>query len=220
MECFVLVLVLWVFSVCLHEYGHAKVAQLGGDYTVEDKGYLSMNPIHYANPFVSFVIPMAFLLMGGIALPGGAVYIDCSLLRSTGWKVAVALAGPGMNLLLAILLALSLDFFFVPRFPYHVVTYSLAFALQLQISSILFNLIPIPSFDGFNAIAPLLNPDLENVAYSGVGNYGTIILYIAFSTVPALSHGFWTLVAGITGLMGVDPALGLRGLEHFEFWRG
>ena len=86
MECFVLVLVLWVFSVCLHEYGHAKVAQLGGDYTVEDKGYLSMNPIHYANPFVSFVIPMAFLLMGGIALPGGAGTIPLGFIADVAVK--------------------------------------------------------------------------------------------------------------------------------------
>jgi len=36
---FVLVLVLWVFSLCLHEYAHARVALQGGDTSVIDKGY-------------------------------------------------------------------------------------------------------------------------------------------------------------------------------------
>src|SRR5271169_5135477 len=106
MACFLLVVVVWVFSVFLHEYGHAKVAQLGGDYTVEEKGYLSMNPIHYAHPVLSFVLPMIFMMAGGIGLPGGAVYIDHRLLRSRAWETYVSLAGVTMNLILVIIVAL------------------------------------------------------------------------------------------------------------------
>jgi Zn-dependent protease len=50
MECFFIVTALWVFSVCLHEFGHAYVAYRGGDYTVRDKGYLTLNPLHYTHP--------------------------------------------------------------------------------------------------------------------------------------------------------------------------
>ena len=68
--------VLWVFSVCIHEWGHAFVAYHGGDYTVKDKGYLTLNPIHYTHPVTSILLPALFMMMGGIGLPGGAVYID------------------------------------------------------------------------------------------------------------------------------------------------
>ena len=94
MTCFLIVVVIWVFSVCLHEYGHAKVAYHGGDTTVEEKGYLSMNPVHYAHPVMSFVLPVIFVVLGGLALPGGAVYINRELLRSRGWATGVSLAGP------------------------------------------------------------------------------------------------------------------------------
>ena len=80
-ECFVIVTVLWVFSVCLHEFGHALVAYRGGDYTVREKGYLTMNPLHYTDPLFSILMPLLFLAMGGIGLPGGAVYIERQLLR-------------------------------------------------------------------------------------------------------------------------------------------
>jgi len=56
MEVFLFVTVGWVFSVCLHEFGHALVAFRGGDYTVKDKGYLTLNPIRYAHPVYSLVM--------------------------------------------------------------------------------------------------------------------------------------------------------------------
>ena len=82
MECFIVVTVLWVFSVCLHEFGHALVAYYGGDYTVRDKGYLTLNPLHYTHPLYSLLLPVLFMMLGGIGLPGGAVYIERDLLRS------------------------------------------------------------------------------------------------------------------------------------------
>ncbi|HVO69994.1 MAG TPA: Clp protease N-terminal domain-containing protein, partial [Aggregatilineaceae bacterium] len=102
---FIFVLVGWVFSVTLHEFCHALVAYLGGDYTVKDKGYLSFNPLKYAHPMLSIGLPLLFLALGGIGLPGGAVYIDRHRLKNKWWSAAVSAAGPAANLLLAILLA-------------------------------------------------------------------------------------------------------------------
>src|SRR3972149_188316 len=102
---FLVVLIGWIFSLCLHEFAHALVAYYGGDYTVKDKGYLTFNPLKYTHPVYSLLIPMLFLLMGGIGLPGGAVYIETWRLRSRRWESAVSLAGPSAHLLLATLLA-------------------------------------------------------------------------------------------------------------------
>lgn len=95
----------WIFSLTLHEFSHALVAYWGGDYTVKDKGYLSFNPLKYTHPLLSIVMPLIFLAMGGIGLPGGAVYIERHRLRSKWWGAAVSAAGPAANLLFALLLA-------------------------------------------------------------------------------------------------------------------
>ena len=107
---FIVVIVGWIFSLCLHEFSHAVVAYYGGDTSVKDKGYLTFNPLKYTHPIYSIVLPMVFLLLGGIGLPGGAVYIETWRLRSRRWEAAVSLAGPASNLLLAILLGDHFDF--------------------------------------------------------------------------------------------------------------
>ncbi len=107
---FAVVLIGWVLSLSLHEFSHSLVAYLGGDYTVREKGYLTFNPLKYTHPVYSLLLPLLFLVMGGIGLPGGAVYIETWRLRSKNWRTAVSLAGPLSNLLLAIILGLILRF--------------------------------------------------------------------------------------------------------------
>ncbi len=72
-------------SLCLHEFGHALAAYLGGDTSVRDAGYLTLNPLKYSHPLLSIIMPVLFLMMGGIGLPGGAVYINRHALRSSTW---------------------------------------------------------------------------------------------------------------------------------------
>src|SRR5881394_2617306 len=90
----------WVLSVVLHEFAHGLVAYLGGDYTIRERGGLTLNPLQYVDPVMSIFLPMVFLALGGIPLPGGATYVRTDLLRSRLWATAVAAAGPLMNLLL------------------------------------------------------------------------------------------------------------------------
>src|SRR6185369_12815032 len=72
----------WVVSLCLHEYAHALFAFRFGDHGVAIRGYLRLDPLKYANPLFSIVIPVIFMLLGGIALPGGAVLVDNAALRT------------------------------------------------------------------------------------------------------------------------------------------
>src|SRR3984893_6060226 len=62
----------WITSVCIHEFAHALVAYLGGDRSVVASGYLTLDPLRYTNVLLSLVMPVAFLLLGGIGLPSGA----------------------------------------------------------------------------------------------------------------------------------------------------
>lgn len=218
MACFLVVVVIWVFSVCLHEYGHAIVAFKGGDYTVEEKGYLSMNPIHYAHPVTSFILPVLFVMAGGLALPGGAVYINRNLLRSKSWETAVSLAGPAMNLFISIALLLLLRLFLIPHYPEHVGTFAVAFAFQLQISSIIFNLLPLPPLDGYQIIEPWLPHEVRQ-RLAPVSQYGMFILFVLFRNVDSVNYAFWHFVHLISNLCGVDPWLGFEGYRLFQFWR-
>lgn len=214
MQVFLLVTVGWVFSVCLHEFGHALVAFKGGDYTVREKGYLTLNPIHYTDPVYSLVMPLVFLFLGGIGLPGGAVYINDHLLRSKGWRTAVSLAGPAMNIVLTLLLCLPfwlgiIDDRFGP---------GLAFLIQLEISAVLFNLIPIPPLDGYRAVSPWIPEDI-NERVLAQSNVLIWVLFLAMWYVQPLNQAFWTAVYTISAVLGIDPEWARMGWWEFRFWR-
>lgn len=212
---FIIVLVGWVFSLCLHEFSHALVAYLGGDYTVRDKGYLTFNPLKYTHPVYSLLLPLLFLLMGGIGLPGGAVYIETWRLRSRLWKSAVSLAGPAANLILAIALGLLMQV--APVTPSGIWP-GLAFLAFLQISAVVLNLIPLPPFDGFGALEPYLPQEVRtNVAQ--VRGVLPLVVFFLLWYVPFVSAGFFQLVNYLASLIGVPLDLVFVGYRAFQFWQ-
>jgi Zn-dependent protease len=218
MACFIIVTVLWIFSVCLHEFGHAIVAYRGGDTTVREKGYLTFNPLKYTHPVYSLLMPVLFMMMGGIGLPGGAVYIEHDRLRSRYWETAVSLAGPAMNLLLIVLLCLPFRFGWIDISRGNVVAPSLAFLIQLEISSVLLCLLPIPPLDGFRAISPWLPRETVDrlLAHSDSFIWG---LFLILWYVPAANHGFWSVVSAAANALNIDSYLAFLGRREFQFWR-
>ncbi len=217
MEVFIVVTVLWIFSVCIHEFGHAWAAYCGGDYTVKDKGYLTLNPLHYTHPIYSIVLPVVFVMMGGIGLPGGAVYIERHLLRSKGWDTWVSLAGIAMNIIMVWIIAILFKFGVLKNDPQNMASVSLAFLMQLEVSAILLNLIPIPPLDGFQAIAPWLPVQLRDTLFQW-SQVGQMVLFVALFFVQPLNNAFWSIVFVITSFLGVDPYMGILGLQHYRFW--
>ncbi len=98
-----------VIGLALHEWAHAIVAYKGGDRSVVDKGYLTLDPRHYSDPLLSIGFPLLFLMLGGLPLPGGAVWINHAALRSRVWASAVSAAGPATTALFGALLVLIVD---------------------------------------------------------------------------------------------------------------
>jgi Zn-dependent protease len=212
---FIVVIVGWIFSLCLHEFSHSVVAYYGGDTSVKDKGYLTFNPLKYTHPIYSIVLPVVFLLLGGIGLPGGAVYIETWRLRSKRWESAVSLAGPAANLVLAILLAIILNF--LPASSSGIWP-GLAFLALMQVSALVLNLIPVPPFDGYRALGPFLNQQLR----SNIDQYGNIIMMVVFVAlwyVPFVNTFFWNVIFQISDWLHLPVLLAILGLNQFQFWR-
>lgn len=208
---FLLVMAGWIFSLCLHEFAHAVVAYQGGDTSVRDKGYFSLNPLAYTDPLNSLVWPLVFLLLGGLGLPGGAVYIDRSRLRSRGWDCAVSLAGPAAN---AILLAALLVPFWLGAAPERnagILWQAHACLCWLQVSAILFNLLPVPPLDGFSAVAAFMEP-LEAARIYALSSFFFIGLLILMMQTP-VGAGFMRVAVAVSLAVGIPLDLAQEGLD-------
>jgi Zn-dependent protease len=210
----------WIASLCIHEFGHALVAYLGGDRSVAGAGYLTLNPLRYTNATMSLVLPVLFLLLGGIALPGGAVYVNHSALRSKGWSSAVSLAGPLGTAVCWVLVAgvftvaaqargitlANLDFFGALA----ALAFFLAFALVL-------NLVPVPGLDGFGIIRPWLPYSLQ---YSAM-RYGTVAIFGVFAAlwfVAPIRDVFFNFVLSITAAVNIPSFLIGIGLHNMRLF--
>ncbi|MEZ5381749.1 MAG: site-2 protease family protein [Microthrixaceae bacterium] len=218
---FVFVTLGWVVSLCLHEFGHALVAYLGGDTAVADKGYLTLDPRLYAHPVLSLALPLLFLVMGGIGLPGGAVGISTAALRSRRWESAVSLAGPAANLIIAVLCLAPFGLGLVDQGPVASLSElnfaaALAFLGFLQVTALVLNLLPIPGLDGFGAIAPHLSSELRRTL-DPMRQFG-ILLAVAVLWLPGPNRVFFGFVRGLTEAAGADRFLSSFGYALYRFW--
>ena len=209
----------WITSVCVHEFAHALVAYLGGDLSVKDSGYLDMNPLHYTNVLLSLVMPVLFLLLGGIGLPGGAVYINRAALRSRSWDSAVSVAGPVGTLLCGLLVALP---FVIPGHGAWInqtnlnFFAALAFLGFIEAVALVLNLLPVPGLDGFGIIRPWLPYSAQGFAIQ-YGQLGILAVFAALWLVPPVGQAFFGFVFDITNLIGIDPRFIIYGQAHMRF---
>lgn len=202
----------WIFSLCLHEFSHAIVAYWGGDTSVKEKGYLTFNPLRYTDPGYSVALPLLFLLMGGMGLPGGAVYINQHRLRSRWWQTAVSAAGPTANIVMALVLTVIFGLFAGNSFDLYAgnnlvmtrridddsfVSIGIAFLIYLQVFATIFNLLPIPGLDGYGIIEPWLPAQLR-AQLNQLSKYSTLIIIGLFWYVPWFSQTTTKCVGLIT----------------------
>lgn len=210
---FILVIAGWLVSLCLHEFGHAYTAWRFGDHDVAARGYLTLNPLKYSHPLLSLGLPVLFIALGGIGLPGGAVYVRTSWMTARQ-KTLVSLAGPAANLVLGVLLLGITRVFFDPA---HGVFWSgLAFLGFLQVTAVVLNLLPIPGLDGYGALEPHLSPATQR-AVEPAKQWGFFILLILLIT-PTLNRWFFSVVFWFVDLSGVPSQLVSIGSQLTRFW--
>lgn len=152
-----------IFSLSLHEYGHAATAVALGDQTPREQGRLTLNPVVHLDLLGTILVPLACLFAGQPPM-GWAKPVQSTPYRFTRkvhMKTAVMLvaaAGPAMNFVLAVVMALALaastHFGHVPGGPR--ATALMEQALQLNVVLFLFNLLPVPPLDGSRVLSGLL----------------------------------------------------------------
>lgn len=210
---FVFVIAGWVVSLSLHEFGHAFTAWRFGDRDVEMRGYLTLNPLKYSSRMLSLALPLVFIALGGIGLPGGAVYVRTSFMTKKQ-PTLVSLAGPFANVVLAVVLLVLTRLLYDPA---HAVFWSgVAFLGFLQVTAVILNLLPIPGLDGYNALEPHLSYDTQR-ALNGFKQWGFFILLILLIA-PPLNQWFFSFVYWVFGLSGVPPYLAGIGSQFTRFW--
>lgn len=212
---FPLVLAGWLVSLCLHEFGHAIVAYHSGDRSVRAKGYLTLDLFRYTHLQYSILLPLVFLALGGIGLPGGAVYINTRALRGRLHRALVSAGGPLATLaiflvLLAILAARS-DVIGMP------LEAALAFLAFLQLTALVFNLLPVPGLDGWGVLDPWLPAKAREIGrrWAPVAPLLLVVLLL----VPPVNRAFWDGVHVLSRGTGLDVWAIWQGRGLFEFWR-
>ena len=139
----------------LHEAGHAYCADYLGDKTSRQLGRLTINPIKHLDPFGSVLLPLMLILAGSPFIFAAAkpVPVDPRNFRRPYMDFAiVALAGPMVNIILALLGAFALRFFVEQP---AILGFLSVFILINSVLAI-FNLLPIPPLDGSKIIAGFL----------------------------------------------------------------
>ncbi|MBX3098874.1 MAG: site-2 protease family protein [Salinibacterium sp.] len=210
---FVFVIASWVITLCLHEFGHAIVAYRNGDLSIAHRGYLTLDPLKYTHVMFSIVLPLIFVLLGGIGLPGGAVFVDRRALRTRFAHSAVSAAGPLMNVAVAIVLAIALAFHEATT-PFWA---AIAFLLFLQVTAAILNLLPIPGLDGYGILEPYLPRTWASQA-ARIAPFAILGLF-AILWIPALNSAFFAGINGILSLLGVPAGYVGLGYGLFQFWR-
>lgn len=171
-----------IFAVTLHEAAHGYAALRLGDDTALRAGRISLNPLNHIDPLGTILLPLLLLMTGGF-LFGYAkpVPVNFNRLRhSRRDMVLVALAGPGMNVLLAIVS--SLIFYTVDYTPHSVADWlarNLVNSLQINAVLCVFNLLPLPPLDGGRVAVGVLPAFLAR-PLARLEPYGMMILMSLF----------------------------------------
>lgn len=176
-----------LLALTVHEYAHGWAADKMGDPTARYSGRLSLNPMAHMDLFGTICL---LFFHFGWAKP---VPINTRNFRNTKWgTVAVSLAGPGANFILALISAFVVAAMekFVPANTLTQFLYTVVYmCVQLNVGLMVFNLIPIPPLDGSKVLMEFLPPKYRFKMYTMERYFSIILLALIFFNIltPLLS---------------------------------
>jgi Zn-dependent protease len=205
----------WVVSLCLHEYAHARTALHSGDVSIPEKGYLTLNPARYTHAVLSILLPLLFLIMGGIGLPGGAVFIERGRIRSRVAHSLISAAGPLTNALFAVVCMAPFWLGGGEDIPAHF-RYALGFLALLQVTAAILNILPVPGLDGYGVVEPWLSDGVRR-QIAPFAPFGMIAVF-AVLWQSSINGAFFDMIGTILHWFGVSEADSFFGQALFRFW--
>jgi Zn-dependent protease len=177
----------FIGAIVAHEYAHGLMAKSWGDDTAKDAGRLTLNPLPHLDP-IGTLLPLASMLFGIPLLFGWARPVPIDPRRFRKYRPGlfwVALAGPGMNFILALVSAIALIAIkiWVPQDFYlsEPLSAMAMISIELNYALALFNLIPLPPLDGSNMVKSFLSFDASR-KYDSLAKFSLLILVVMLFT--------------------------------------
>ncbi len=199
-------LILLIISIGLHEFGHAWVADLRGDPLPRLQGRVTLNPFAHTDPIGTILLPAVMIFLSpGFGLIGWGKPVQISLPNPRTRRmddICITLAGPGMNLVLCLVLALIGAFGNFDPVQDRLVIRFLVSGIFLNSGLVVFNLIPIPPLDG-SRLAVRFGLYTEEI-FLALARWGFVILLIAVN-LPFFRDG-------------MDVAIRLLATPWFHLW--
>jgi len=205
------IVVVAIVSITSHEAAHGFVADRFGDATARERGRLTLNPLPHIDLFFTILLPLFLVLSGSGFIFGGAKPVPVNVARlrhpRRDWAL-VGAAGPGMNVLIALLLAalLSVSTHLGLADATSSLTEILSVGIFLNALLAVFNLIPIPPLDGSRVVQYFLSGEGLDV-YRRLEQFGLLIILGLLFLVPQsqtlLAGAIFGLVELLTAPFGV-----------------
>jgi Zn-dependent protease len=180
-----------VIAIVFHEVAHGWVANALGDPTAKDLRRLSLNPLRHIDPVGTVILP-GILALTGAPVFGWAKPVPVNARRLNNPRygmMAVAAAGPGTNFVLALIGAVLVGLLLPDEArlgqPGSIIGVGLFLFISINIFLGLFNLIPLPPFDGSHIVEGLL-PDEAARVYGRLRPYGLPLLFLLLLVLPWL----------------------------------
>ncbi len=198
----ILGILIFLYSVILHEISHGLMAQSLGDNTAKDMGRITLNPIRHLDFFGSIILPLLLIIshVGFIFGYAKPVPYNPQNLRDKKYGPAkVAFAGPASNLILGVLFGLVLrldNFIYISTTVQELIKYAAVINIWLAI----FNLFPIPPLDGHWLLMTFLPAKFNGLkVFLYRYNIALLLIFILFVT-PFLSYFVGWFLGIITGI--------------------
>jgi len=193
--------VVFLYSVVIHEVSHGLVANHLGDSTAKDLGRLTLNPFKHLDMFGSVLLPLFLVILRSPFVFGYAKPVPYNPLNLSDRKFGpakVAFAGPGANIVLAILFGLLLRFL-----PFDLQGTALpdllGLIVKINLLLAIFNLMPVPPLDGHWLLLAILPPQFQALRFF-ILRYGVILflvfLFFIFPIIFPLINFLFRIIVG------------------------